>query len=193
MFRTMICLIAAAALAGCAFTPHQVGVTASAPKDASTIGEGTALFVEVFDDRDSTVVGQRGVGMQGADITAPQVIPAVERELRAGFEAKGFRIVDNKTAANARVEARLRAFKFFIESGFWTGAENTDVVIAVEARNGADDYKKVYRMSGEESAIVVPGGDAIDQKLNAGLTQVLGQIMRDEQLLQFLARRPPGS
>ena len=112
---------------------------------------------------------------------------------RVGFEAKGFGIVDNKTAANARVEARLRAFKFFIESGFWTGAENTDVVIAVEARNGADDYKKVYRMSGEESALVVPGGEDIDQKLNAGLTQVLGQIMRDEQLMQFLVRRPPSS
>lgn len=191
MLRSIIGLFACTLLGACAFTPHQIPITATAPKVESSVGDGIVLSLEVLDDRDSTVVGQRGTGMMGADITAPEVIAALERELTAGLEAQGFTVVPANSRADVDLEARLRAFKFFIETGFWTGAENTDVVVAVEAERAGEDYDRVYRASGETASIFVPGGEAIDQKLNAAFNSVLSQIMNDDALIAFLARRSP--
>jgi uncharacterized lipoprotein YajG len=190
LIRVLGALAGLALLGACAYTPHQVAVTAAAPRVASKAGEGVTLALEVIDDRDSTVVGQRGIMMEGADITAPGVTEALERELKAGFEAQGFRVVRRGSPADADVEARLRAFKFFLETGILTGAENVDVVVAVEAKTGGTEFDRTYRASSETAAIVVPGGKAIDQKLNAGLASVLSQIMSDKQLIGFLSRPP---
>ncbi len=186
-----VCLagLVAMVLSACAFTPHDVAVNAQAPRTSSTVGQGVSLSLQVIDDRESTVVGQRGAGMQGADITANQVMSVLERELKAGFEAKGFRVGSADAEADIEVEARLRAFKFFIETGFFAGAENTSVVVAIEAEKLADDYDRTYRSSSEESTLVVPAGSSIDQKLNVSLSEVLRQIMSDARLMSFLSGR----
>jgi len=189
MSRVFICVMCAMMLSACAFTPHEVEITAKAPTEASSIGAGISLYLEVIDDRDSLVTGQRGAGMQGADITAPLLMAALERELTAGFEAKGFRVLSSDAGADVEVEARMRAFKFFIETGFFVGAENTSVVIGIEAERLSDDYDRTYRASSEEAAMFVPAGSSIDGKLNATLEHVLSQIMSDEKLMAFLARR----
>ena len=180
-------LMASTLLASCAFTPHNVAVNPETTAAPSTIGEGTTLALKVVDDRDDIVVGQRGVGMQGADITANGIIPAIESELKSGLEAKGFTVLPARSDADAEFEARLRAFKFFIESGFWTGAENTSVVINVEAEKGSKDYERGYRSNTEERTMVIPAGASIDEKLNGALSVVLNKIMADSELMEFLA------
>lgn len=181
-------VVIALALSACAFTPHDVGITAKAPTDVSSVGNGTNIVIELVDDRESTTVGQRGAQMMGADITASQIVSTLENELIAGFEAKGFNVVENSNAADAEVEARLRAFKFFIETGFFVGAENTSVAIGIEGKKDGDDYDRVYRSSSDEDALVVPAASSIDEKLNASLTDVLNKIFSDKELLEFLAR-----
>ena len=185
--RIAVCFAALATASACAFTPHEVSITAEAATTPSSIGDGVSVAFSVVDDRDDLVVGQRGVGMQGADITANGLIPAVEKELKEGIEAKGFRVISMGEAADADFTANLRAFKFFIESGFWTGAENTNVAIRVEAKKGNRDFKRMYRSDSENRAMVVPTGEAIDAKLNAALTDVLTKILEDEELMKFLA------
>ena len=179
-------VVMALGLSACAFTPHDVAVTAKAPTEQSTVGAGTNLFLEVIDDRESTVVGQRGVGLQGADITSNQIMSVLEQEIAAGFKAHGFNVVDSAGASDVEVEARLRAFKFFIESGFFSGAENTSVAIGVEGKRGTDDYDRVYRSSSEDTALVVPAAASIDEKLNASLQNVLSQMFADKKLMEFL-------
>ncbi|MCA8929436.1 MAG: hypothetical protein KDC18_15335 [Alphaproteobacteria bacterium] len=170
----------------CAFTPHEVAVTAKAPATPSDIGKGTTIALETLDDRETLVVGQRGVGMQGADITARQVMTALKTQLETGFRAKGFDVTDQSDGQRPEVEARLRSFKFFIESGFFTGAENVDTAIAIEARKNGKRFHQIYRSSSENRTLVVPGGATIDQKLNASLTDVLQQIFADNTLMRFL-------
>ncbi len=202
--RVLAFVLSSILLTSCAFTPHEIAVTAKAPTTPSSIGKGVTVALEVLDDREDIVVGQRGAGMRGADITVKDIIPALERELRNGLEAKGFTVVSGGTSGSTAgnvdtnlvgngepdvdFEAKLRAFKFFIESGFWSGAENTSVVINVEAVKGGQDYEKSYRFNSEESAMVVPEGSEIDDALNAALSEVLAQIMRDQQLMSFLAQ-----
>ncbi len=111
MSRVLVGVLSALLLSACVITLHQVAVTAQAPTEPSTIGQGITLYLEVIDDRDSLIVGQRGSGglsgLKGADITAPQIISTLGRELKAGFEAKGFRVVSTNAGADAEVEARL--------------------------------------------------------------------------------------
>lgn len=125
--------------------------------------------------------------MIGANITADQVISTLERELTAGFEAKGFSVVTSSEAADSEVEARLRAFKFFLETGFFSGSENTSVAIGIEGKNQNKDYDRVYRSSSEHGTLLVPAAASIDEKLNAALSDVLNQIFSDEKLMKFLA------
>lgn len=175
-------------LASCAFTPHDVTITATAPESPSSIGNGVTLALEVIDDREDIVVGQRAAGMQGADITAKDIIPTLERELKRGLEAKGFTVVSASDEADAEFEARLRAFKFFLETGFWTGAENASVAVHVEAEKGGRDLDRVYRYDNEERTMVVPAGSRIDEVLNGALSDVLAKIMADAELMSFLAQ-----
>lgn len=175
-------------LSACVWTPHEVIVTAKAPVEPSSVGKGVTVALEVFDDRDDPVVGQRGAGLEGADITVKDIVPALETEIKDGLEAKGFTVVSAKESADAELQANLRAFKFFIETGFWSGAENVNVVIKVEAEKGTSDFERNYRVSEEERTMVIPAGEVIDDKLNAALEFVLTKIMNDQDLMEFLVQ-----
>ena len=174
-------------VSACTFTPHEVEISAKAPKTESAIGAGVTVALQVIDDRESTVVGQRGAGMLGADITVNDILSVLNTELTEGLEANGFKVTAPGSTADAELEVRLRAFKFFLESGFFTGAENTSVVVALEAEKKGTDFDQTYRSSREERTLFVPGGGSIDANLNAALTAILGQIVGDRDLLGFLA------
>ncbi|MDE0058702.1 MAG: YajG family lipoprotein [Defluviicoccus sp.] len=187
MTRQISGLMVALLVSACAFTPHEVEISATAPKSESTIGAGVTVALQVIDDRESTVVGQRGAGMLDADITVKDILSVLNTELTEGLKANGFKVGVPGSTADAEIEVRLRALKFFIESGFFTGAENTSVVLAVEAEKRGQDFDRTYRSSSEKRTIFIPGGGSIDAKLNAALTDVLGRIVRDRKLLDFLA------
>ena len=183
-------VLLAALLGACAFTPHEVTLTATAPTDGKSMGNGTTVSLEVTDDREVQVVGQRGVGMQGASITAPTVLQVIRQEVTSGLKSRGFTVVTADTAADTELEVTLRTFRLFIQSGFWTGRLNTDVAINIVAEKGSKDLKERYRHNDKEAVQVVPEGKTIDQKLNAGLTNVLTQIVYDDGLMTFLANPP---
>ena len=186
--RSLAFVLSSILLTSCTFTPHDVAITAVVPSTPSSVGKGVTLALQVIDDRDDVVVGQRGAGMIGADITAKDIIPALEREFKKGLETKSFTVVSARSNTDVNLKTKLRAFKFFIETGFWTGAENTSVVINVEADKRGEDFERSYRFNAEERGIVVPRGSTIDQKLNAALSEILAKIMRDAELMNFLAQ-----
>ena len=126
--------------------------------------------------------------MLGAAITAGNVLQVLENELATIFEANGFNVSSPGSEHDAEVEARLRALKFFIESGLFVGTENTSVVVAIEAEKLGSDFDRSYRSSSEHDTLFVPGENAIDSKLNAALSDVFRQIANDRDLLAFLAQ-----
>jgi uncharacterized lipoprotein YajG len=188
MFKKITLLFAIAILvSACAYTPHDVQIDAQAPIINSTAGEGTKLGLRIFDDRPSTTVGQRGAMNMGADITANQLMDRFEDQVNESYEAQGFEIVEyNDPSADARLEASMRNFDFFIESGFWTGANNVDIVIKADAENGRKTYAETYRFQSEERMLVVPDAEKISASLNAGLTDVLTKMTTDSQLKEVL-------
>jgi uncharacterized lipoprotein YajG len=188
MFKKITLLFSIAILvSACAYTPHDVQIDAQAPVINSTAGEGTKLGLRIFDDRPSTTVGQRGAMNMGADITANQLMDRFEDQVNESYVAQGFEIVEyNDPSANARLEASMRNFDFFIESGFWTGANNVDIVIKADAENGSKTYAETYRFQSEERMLVVPDAEKISASLNAGLTDVLTKMTTDSQLKEVL-------
>ena len=168
------------------FTPHEIAITAQSPEVVSNQGNGVSVALNVIDDRNNVTVGRRGAGMQGAGITAADIIPALERELTEGLQAQGFTVVPAGEGADAELKARLRGFKFFIEAGFWAGAENANAVVRVQARRPGKEYERIYRHSEERSIQVIPEGAEIDRIMNETLANVLNQIMTDKLLMRFL-------
>lgn len=173
---------------GCAYTPHNVSMTASAPIYSTEIGNDVTVGLRFIDDRESKTVGQRGAGMIGSDISANSLGYHLETQIAAILERNGFNVVDYNDATGAKVTVSLRTFKFFIEQGFWTGANNVDVSLKADARNGNSDYLQTYSYAQEERILVIPDGDGIDSMMNAALTDVLTKLSIDSGLMKFLAQ-----
>ena len=185
--KVVVPTIAMFVLSACAYVPHDVGITAKAPTEPSSIGKGVNLVIEVLDDREVTDVGRRGAKEFTAEITSTQVMPSLKRELINGFRAKGFTIVESPQDADAEVEARLRAFTFYRKQGLWDVTENASVAVAIEGKRDRQDYDRIYRSSVKDPKFIAVGSDAIDQKLNSSLSEVLRQIFSDKKLLGLLA------
>jgi|GEM_PF-2239199 len=175
-------------LAGCAFQQHEVAITAAAPVIQSRAGEGVKVALRVFDDRDTKTVGQRGAGMVGADIKATMLMNHLQTEVTKGLVAQGFTVLPSgSTEADASLLVSLRSFKFFIEMGFWTGANNVAISIKADANRAGKSDLNAYQFDSEERSMVVPTGAGIDEALNAGLSDVLKQMFADQAMVNFLA------
>jgi uncharacterized lipoprotein YajG len=173
-------------IGGCTFTPKEIDLNATPTISDNKVGNGMPLYFRFMDDRDDMVVGVRGANNMGSKITAQNLPQYVEKSLREGLAQKGYQIIGNKEAAAAEIIYRLRSFKFSINMGFWTGAENKSAIIAVEATKGGRDYAKVYKYDDEDRDVVVPGGDEINTEMNEALAGVLNDALNDAALDNFL-------
>ena len=176
-------------LGGCAWTPHQLELSATSPqKTKQKVGKGVKIKVDVIDDRDQRVVGQRGVGAIGSDISSPQLLNYFRRQVIQGFQSRGFLLISDKETADARVLVYLRSFKWVTEQGFFTGGHNVFVSIKAEAKNSKTNGEivKTYQYDQEKRALFVASGGEINERMNAGLSDVLRQLFSDVELLRFL-------
>ncbi|HVN27786.1 MAG TPA: hypothetical protein VMT64_04835, partial [Candidatus Binataceae bacterium] len=107
--RALGALLVAASMSACAFTEHDAELSAPAATGTSEVGRGTKLYFRFVDERDDVVVGHRGVGGNGAKITAPSLPAQVESSLRDGLVKKGFQLVPTEQGCDASVVYRLRS------------------------------------------------------------------------------------
>ena len=188
-FKSIFILLLFGQLGACAYPPHKVTLDAKALTDTAKVGNKAILALDVTDNRDGTVVGQRGGDMMGADITVEDLAQNVRHELKSGLEARGFVIVGVTQKADVELVARLRAFKIFFKSGaFYTGILKTNIAINIIAERGRRKYRKIYRHDNKKYVLVFPEGSEIDKKLNTGLNDVYRKIIYDDALMKFLAK-----
>jgi uncharacterized lipoprotein YajG len=172
-------------LAGCAYTPHKTNLLINAPVSSTDIGSGTKISIRVIDDRDSQIIGKRGVGNLGANITASDLMPIITSAIDNGFKSKKFEIV-SKDNSDVHLVVKLRAFKYLISQGFFTGGEDISVVINANSRNGSKEFEQTYRYSNEERKVFIPDGSGLNDDLNAALNSTLTQLLNDKELDNFL-------
>jgi uncharacterized lipoprotein YajG len=187
--RALGVLLIAACVSACAFTEHDTVPRSAALAAPSDIGQGTKVYFRFVDGRDDTIIGHRGVGGNGAKITARQLPAQVESSLREALVKKSFQLVPAEQGADAALTYYLRSFKFDLSMGFWTGGENSAAALQVNARRQGRTYDQVYRYDNEKRSIVVPTSEQIDDQMNACLTAVLEKAYGDSALDAFLAGR----
>jgi hypothetical protein len=95
-------------------------------------------------------------------------------------------LTSEEGAAPQAVTFRLRAFKFGIEQGFFTGGRNATASIAVEGTRGTAQYQNVYRSNDEERITAVPTEGSINTQMNSALDAVLIKAFADQRLSAFL-------
>ena len=100
-------------ITGCAYTPHKTNLIINAPVSASNIGKGTKISIRIIDDRDSQIIGKRGVNGIGGNITADDLMPTITAAIEDGFKAKEFQIT-SIDESSVSLTIKLRAFKYLI-------------------------------------------------------------------------------
>lgn len=187
--RAVMLLAAGLTIAGCQYVPHELELKPQVYVSEATVGTNTRVHLRLVDERDDATVGHRAVATIGAKISAKNLPTVVESELRNGLAKKGYQLVPSAEGADAVATFRLRAFKYYIEQGLWSGGQNTSAVLAVDARRSNQDYTNVYRFSNEDRIVTVQDGGALDHAMNAALTSILKKALTDTELDLFLTGR----
>lgn len=177
-------------LAGCTWTSHEANINIAQPAVQAGVADGEMIFFSILDDRDEATIGNRGVGRVGAKVTAQDPVGKIETVIRQGLLEKGYVLVNNQTETDKKLLVRVRAINFHHESGFWSGSENTTVVISAEAENYNRDYRQTYRYNDVDKAQFAAGAKEIDDHLNDGLNTVVSALLNDRELDRFLLYDP---
>ena len=61
------------------------------------------------------------------------------------------------------------------------------VVVRAEAEKHGRDFRRTYRLGEEERILFRPSRERIDETMNTALLIVLDKLLKDEELLTFLA------
>src|SRR4029077_6981653 len=96
IWRLAALMAAALSLSACAFTPHDVNLQPQISVPMSTVGAGTSVYFQFVDDRADLNVGNRGVGGNGARISAMRLPAVVEDQLRQGLIKKGYQLAPSE-------------------------------------------------------------------------------------------------
>lgn len=170
-FVSVAALAAAAALAGCAYTPPPTVIAPVLPAEVTVISHDTALALSVSDERGAADDG---------------VMPAIEAAVRELFARQGYRLVAAGAPHDARLSVAVRAFDYQVATGRWSSDEAADAVFVAEAVRGSSRRTGTYRSAGERQAALElyrqrPGATPSDV-----LSDILARIAADAELQQFL-------
>ncbi len=114
-------------------------------------------------------------------------MPIFETAIINGFKNKSFTINANDDA-DVSIQIKLRAFKYMVSQGFWTGGEDISVVINAEAKNSGANFQKTYRFSNEERIVFIAEGSGLDRNLNNALNITISELLNDKELDNFLSK-----
>lgn len=179
-------MVVALCVSGCAFVDHEIVLQPQTNIAQSTVGSSVRLFVRFVDERADQNIGNRAAGNQGARISARNLPSVTEAQLRDGLARKGYQIVTTEQGADAVAVYRLRGFSFSTDIGFFTGGQNQNAVLAVDASRAGRTFTKVYRYETQQRVIAIAGEGTIDMLMNTALADILQQALSDAEADSFL-------
>ncbi len=174
---------------GCAYSPQKVNLRPVALIAPSDRGAEVVIAVKVVDERPSQSIGNRSdaYGM-GAEIRSEDdVTIIVTEEIRRGLLAKGYRLADADTPAEAKLNVEVRLLEYSTSTGFFTGGIHLRSALKAEATRGSGTYEKLYRTDREERVAVVPTAATNAEWINRSLAEAIQMLFSDDALLDFLS------
>jgi len=147
------------------------------------------VHLTVLDERPSKVIGQRGVGGAGADMTVEgDLVSIVSGAISSGLGQRKFVTTPTsvKDASALRVEIRSLDAKNIM--GFWAGTLRDEFSLKGICKSAkAGEYEQMYGGLFETSVQVVPTGEANDKYVSAAVSDGVNKLLNDDQLLRCLA------
>ena len=180
----------------CAWTAQKAQLRPQVSVPTANLGGGANVYVHTVDERTSDVLGNRGAGAVGAEISAStaDVIGAVDQSLTTGLRNLGFTIVPAASADTSELKVEVRALQYKVAMGFWAGSLDVDAALKAICIRGRDrTYEQLHRGHYEDSLQVVQGADNNNEYINSALSSAINEVLRDRQLLDCLASTDAGS
>jgi uncharacterized lipoprotein YajG len=184
----VVLLIVAAMGSGCAFQSQAVKIHPDVKSTATVSGDGKGVRLSVDDERPSKVIGQRGVGGAGADITVDgDLVTIVSTAILTGLNQRNFS-ASNSTGNGAQLRVEIRNLSSKNIMGFWAGTLRDEFSLKGICKSGkGTDYEQMYNGVFETSIQVVPTGDANDKYVSQAVTDSVDKLVSDDQMLRCLS------
>ncbi len=173
-------------VSGCAITPQNAVLNLSVAVKGSSIGNDLPVALEVIDERSGKLAGTRA--SLGAQIILEDVKSPVVKEIRKGLQGNGFKPVAHTTQIPRRLRVEVRSVELRVTMSFLTFGYFPRAAIKAVATNAGQTYQKFYRAEKEERSLIVHTEIANNRLLSSAVSDVLSQIVNDQQLMRFLGK-----
>jgi uncharacterized lipoprotein YajG len=188
LFTRLLIVSAFFQLQGCAYNAQQAKLDPTIPIIKSDQGRNASVLLQIADERATKSLGKRADTFgPAAEISASQELDDVIRtEVTKILENKGFKVIRDGEGGRTILKIEIRHFEYTMSQGWTFGLHVTGAIKAVALRDGKP-YEKLYRSSIEERVFVVPTAKTNEEVINRGLSALLSEMVKDEDLFKSLA------
>lgn len=180
-------------ISGCTYIDQKLTVNPDFSITGSNIGKNKEVALKVTDEREDSLVGDRGYMYKGAKISSDQDMAQLFIDnITKGLQSFGFVVVPYDEQALDRLIVEIRAVKFEANMGFWTGGNTGTCSFKVKVINKEDTFEKMYRGDNEIRTAFAASQETISKVVNEAVEEALTNMFKDQQLLDFLAKNLVG-
>jgi len=174
---------------GCTFQSQAVKITPDVKSTSIVSGEGKSIQMVILDERPSKVIGQRGVGSVGADMTVEGDLQnIVSKAITTGLEQRRFATQSQENHDLSRLRIEIRNLQSKNIMGFWAGTLRDEFSLKAICKSVKGlEYEQMYNGLFETSIQVVPTGDANNRYISAAVSDAVNKLINDDLLLRCLA------
>ena len=188
--RSLFLAVLAVLATGCAFTPQAVTIAPTVYVDASQIGAGRDIALNVIDERPKKTLGTVAPGGVGADISIEgDLVAAVQQALSDGLSKLSFKPGTSRGATQPELRVEIRNLDYTVIKGFWAGTLRVDTGLkAICIKGTARPYERLHSGQFVESVQVVQPKESNDKYINSAVSAAVNALLADSALLTCLAQ-----
>lgn len=190
--RIMLLVVSISFLSACTI-PECVELTPQVVISGINLGHGAVVAVRVIDARpEAHLGGRRLTGASAAKISlADSIQRAVRRTVWAGLKTYNFLPKPYWKDAKRRLTLCVLALDYQQTGNFLISGVNISSTIEVTAVNSGKTFNRTYQGGKNTRILFTPTQSTDKDRINAVLSDTLGQMLNDKQLMHFLAPLAP--
>ncbi|WP_019528196.1 YajG family lipoprotein [Dasania marina] len=186
--KKLLLVIAAAAMAACAYSPQQVMIQPELEVADDIYGQGRIVAVLAEDQRSNKAIGSRGGAYPGTSLITPanDVGEAMVKAAKAGLRQQGFS-VDSDQPPAATVKVIVDTLTYENDKDTVTAKVNLLAVLRVEINVAEKNHSGVYKSAISQQLVIKPTAATNEKLINKVLSQTLQRALNDPKVKAFLS------
>ncbi|BDY06281.1 YajG family lipoprotein [Ferrimonas sp. YFM] len=182
--RSLLPLLGALLLAGCASAPNTLILSPAAPIVQPGSQQGSVALTSV-DHRPEQFLVEVRKDDGAAELLSPAEPPRqlLEQGVRDGLSKLGYRL---DPAASVTMSLSLNKLVMKIDQGTFSHDATTNLVATVVVNNLGNTLTKEYRVRSSFSGPLKPEMARIEREMNDRLSQLMSDIVNDPELHEHL-------